>query len=432
MEQNQISLNSVPPFLSKTYMMVSDPTTDAIVSWSSTNRSFVVWNQPEFSKHLLPNYFKHNNFSSFIRQLNIYGFRKIGQEQWEFYNEDFVRDQPDLLKNIHRRGPVFSHSTPSAHSQGAAASASGAGADAGVGVAAPPLTKSERRNFKAQIEKLRNEKEQLLRTRQRQQEEWNWNEMRLDHSKDRMQQLEINHQSLLSSFGQVLQKSAEVGQSSAICRKQSFLGSPYNNLACIELRRETSEELASANAESASVLGINMEQLDRLESSFTFWENLVKEVSETSYETGSNLDFDDSMNRAHGPGTSRAQLDLKVPPESSGNTRNSLPNSALVPDPDPVELEPDNIFVHDPVIPEAGVIAVPDPIAPEPTVAVVPDSAVLKEQPIGTIPGTNIYNTPFWEKYLVEEPDEYESEISKYCWIFKNRKKPQNDKAEKA
>lgn len=72
MEEVQRSLNSISPFLSKTYMMVSNPSTDAIVSWSSTNRSFVVWNQPEFSKDLLPKFFKHNNFSSFVRQLNTY------------------------------------------------------------------------------------------------------------------------------------------------------------------------------------------------------------------------------------------------------------------------------------------------------------------------------------------------------------------------
>lgn len=60
------------PFLTKTFYMVGDPATADVVSWSPAKNSFVVWDPHRFSAMLLPRYFKHSNFSSFIRQLNTY------------------------------------------------------------------------------------------------------------------------------------------------------------------------------------------------------------------------------------------------------------------------------------------------------------------------------------------------------------------------
>lgn len=69
--------NGPPPaFLTKLWQLVNEGD-KALVSWSNDGTSFIVRDQNQFAKKVLPNYFKHQKMNSFVRQLNMYGFKKV-------------------------------------------------------------------------------------------------------------------------------------------------------------------------------------------------------------------------------------------------------------------------------------------------------------------------------------------------------------------
>jgi heat shock transcription factor len=93
------------------FSFLDDNTNTELIRWSDDGTSFVVLDEDEFAKTLIPELFKHNNYASFVRQLNMYGFhKKVGlsdnsmkasenkrKTPSEYYNKYFRRGRPELL-----------------------------------------------------------------------------------------------------------------------------------------------------------------------------------------------------------------------------------------------------------------------------------------------------------------------------------------------
>jgi len=100
------------PFISKLRFLLNCTKHQDAIHWSSDGRSIVITNVEVFKQSVLDNeaeMFKTKNFTSFVRQLNLYGFRKVPSNgksdpatNMKFEHANFRRERPDLMQYIQR------------------------------------------------------------------------------------------------------------------------------------------------------------------------------------------------------------------------------------------------------------------------------------------------------------------------------------------
>jgi hypothetical protein len=76
-----------------------------IVSWQPHGRAFIVHKPKELVTEIMPLYFKQTKWSSFQRQLNIYGFGRLtcGLDRGCYYHPKFLKGRPDLCEVLIRQ-----------------------------------------------------------------------------------------------------------------------------------------------------------------------------------------------------------------------------------------------------------------------------------------------------------------------------------------
>ena len=95
-------------FLLKLYEILKTKSYYQYINWSEDGKSIVIKDITGLTKKVLPKFYKHHNFASFVRQLNMYNFHKIrstsSSNEQIFQHEKFIKEITiDDVKNIKRK-----------------------------------------------------------------------------------------------------------------------------------------------------------------------------------------------------------------------------------------------------------------------------------------------------------------------------------------
>ncbi|CAB9528350.1 stress transcription factor B-2b [Seminavis robusta] len=78
---------------------------DDIISFFPHGRAFAVHKSKEFTRDIMPKYFPAGRMNTFLKQLNLYGFRRIteGRDKGGYFHKDFLKGKRHMCKKIKRK-----------------------------------------------------------------------------------------------------------------------------------------------------------------------------------------------------------------------------------------------------------------------------------------------------------------------------------------
>jgi len=101
--KNQILVQQSFPY--KLMRVLNQENINEVITWKSHGRAFIVNNEKKFVETVLYAVSEMTLFSSFTRQLNFWGFKRItqGKDAGSYYHELFLRGQPHLIIFMYRQ-----------------------------------------------------------------------------------------------------------------------------------------------------------------------------------------------------------------------------------------------------------------------------------------------------------------------------------------
>jgi len=100
--ENPTACSQPNNFLSMLMDVLSSTSMESVITWLPEGNAFIVLNEEEFAKYVLPVFFELLKFESFVKKLYRWGFKSVnlGSKNKVFYHEYFLRDYPNLCTKV--------------------------------------------------------------------------------------------------------------------------------------------------------------------------------------------------------------------------------------------------------------------------------------------------------------------------------------------